>query len=690
MRQRDRLDTLLAGAAFLAATARTWPLVAPTDASFHLVRVGDALFRSGIGTYASPPGGEGAPILGALVGAASALFAPGNEDLGRAAGAVCAGLAAALLTWALASRTDRLTALLGAALLAGPAAFASAFVARPDAAAGGLLLLAALTFRWKDARPGRALALAWTATLATPSAWPAALAIQLGGGRPRRARDVLPAAGVLLLLLALSLALPAGSRSEILRGIFSDWTITASGWPSTGGALARVWAFGALLAAPLLLLRVGGERERALVLPWAAAVVASIVLCRDGLFRETMAAWAPATCLLLALAARAVPDAAGPGAPRRAVLAGFAVPVAFLLLGRGEATAWRTHLREEIARETQVAEFLWNRYRGTGAVLSERCGVLAATSGRETRPLRGALRDSAGDAPSIVLFAKAIRPETRRERRLFASSSFLSRYAPLLFRRGPTRGVQDAIWVLRRDPVTIAALDPGYAESLREGWSRHADRDVPGARRSFQAAATLEPEGLGIAHEWAGLLFEGDDENGTAELLFRQALPDPATALARGHLADRALSRGELGRADALIAQAFEFTEQEASLWGLRARLQALAGDPASALQDSERAVWLNPLEGRLLANHGILLWMIGQPGGAREFWRLAARSDRRVVRYLGDFENAPDDAPAPPLLPLYSLEGFHPDVSRRPGDEAAKPGDGGTEGDAGAQGDGG
>lgn len=673
MRKGDRLDALLAGAAFLAAAVRTWPLVAPTDAVFHLVRVGNGLAREGIAAYGQPPGGDFAPLLGAVVAALGALLASGLEDLGRASGAVCAGTAAALLTWRLATRADRLTALLGAALLAAPPAFASAFAARPDAAAGGVLLLAALAFRWSDDRPGRALTFAWIAALATPSAAAAALALQADAVRSARARGSLPAgvvlapAIVLLPVIVLSLALPGSHRLEIVRGLFSDWALPPAGWATTGPSLARVWAFGLLLAAPLLLLRHGDARERPLVAPWAAAVGASLLLCDAGMFRETMAAWIPATCLLLALLARALPDAAAPGVPRRALLAGLAVPLGFVLLGRGEATAWRSGLHESAAREAQIAVFLRERLPEAGVVLAERCGVLAATSGRETRSLRGASRLADG-APSAVVFRKAIRPDSRRERALFARPEFLSSYAPLLFRRGPTLGIQDAVWVRRRVPVAVESPVAEYAELLRAGWTRHANRDLGGARRSFQTAAGLEPDGLGIAREWAGLLFERELDSATAETFFLQALCDPSAVLARGHLADRALSGGNLARADSLIAQAFEFTDLEPELWGLRARLQALAGDPESALTDSEHAVRLNPREGRLLANHGILLWRTGRPEEAREFWRLAARTDPRVVRYLGDFEKAPADAPAPPMMPLFSLEGFHPDVSQRPG----------------------
>jgi Tfp pilus assembly protein PilF len=276
---------------------------------------------------------------------------------------------------------------------------------------------------------------------------------------------------------------------------------------------------------------------------------------------------------------------------------------------------------------------------------------------------------------TVVVFGKATRPVSPAERALFAAPGFHSAFAPLLFRRGPTMGLQDAVWVRRRDAVPVGTLDPDYPALLRAGWERHANRDVDGALRSFQAAAALEPGGLGVAREWTGLMFERRLEPSAAEVMFLEALPDPAAVLARGHLADRALSQGRLAGADSLIAQAFEFTGVEAELWGLRARLQALAGDPAAALIDSERAVRLHPREGRLLANHGILLWMTGQPDAAREFWRLAARADGRVVRYLGDFENAPPDAPAPPLLPLFSLEGFHPDVSQRPGSTGEQPG---------------
>ncbi|HMB69507.1 MAG TPA: tetratricopeptide repeat protein [bacterium] len=674
MRTGDRLDALLSGAAFLAAAARTWPLLAPSDAGFHLVRIGNGLAQAGIAAYGQPPGGEGAPLLGAVVGGIGALFATGLEDLGRAPGAMLAGAAAALLTWTLAVRVDRLTAVLGAALLIAPPAFASSFVARPDAAAGGLLLLASFVLRWRDETPTRALVLAWTAALATPAAAAAAVAMQAAEARRSRARDWLPAGVVIALVAVLSLSLPGGHRAEILRGLVSDWTLPPAGWESTGAALARVWGFGALLALPLLLLKFGDRPERRLVAPWAAAVGASALLSDAGMFREALAGWTPATCLLLALLARRGPEPAGTGGPPRLILAGLAVPLGFLLLGRGEAAGWRTGLHEAAARDAQIAAFLRDQSTDSGAVVAERTGVLAVTSTRVTRPLRGA-ESVAGAAPAVVVFGKAVRPSSPEERDLFSTPEFLGRYAPYLFRRGPTQGIQDAVWVRRRDPVPIRSLDPEYPKLLIAGWGRQAAGDPSGARRSFQAAAALEPNGLGLAREWAGLMFEREMDSRTAETFFVQALPDPTTVLARGHLADRALSGGRIARADSLLAQAFEFSDREASLWGVRARLQALAGDPAAALEDSERAVRLHPREARLLANHGILLWMTGQPLKAREFWRLAVRNDPRVLQYLGDFEKAPDDARAPPLLPLFSLEGFHPDVSKRPG--GPPPGDG-------------
>jgi Flp pilus assembly protein TadD len=172
-----------------------------------------------------------------------------------------------------------------------------------------------------------------------------------------------------------------------------------------------------------------------------------------------------------------------------------------------------------------------------------------------------------------------------------------------------------------------------------------------------------------VAHEWLGIVFEEGGEARAAEVVFADARSrDPAAARARAHLADRALSRGQLARADSLIAEAFAFTSHDADLWALRARLAALGGDPAGALADSERAIYLDPRAPMLLANHGILLWATGDGAAARDFWRLAARWDERVLRYLGDFENAEGDAPAPPLLPLFTLDSFRPPAELRPG----------------------
>jgi tetratricopeptide (TPR) repeat protein len=677
VRAGERLDALLAAAAFLAGAVRGWSLAVSTDASFHLTRVGQGIFRSGLHAFTVPPGGEGAPVLGAVATGIGALFASGPEDLGRPAGAVLLGACAAALVWTLARRADRLVGALGAALLVAPPAFAATFPARPDAALGGLLLLLALADVALERAPARAPAWAWAGGLATPVAWPAAawLQLTLPRGERRRVRAWLGLAATITLVAGLSAALPAGHRGEVLRGLLSGWDPSPAGWASSLLAARHVWIFGVLLAVPLVVPGLGVRGGRRLVTAWALAALGSGLLSGPGVFRETTAALAPGACFLLALAAHALPDgrAAAPArGPRRAVIAAFAVPLALLALRGDETGRWRRAVHGETARDAQIAAFVRDSLHPAGPVIATRTGALTALSGAEVRELRATL-PADGDAPAVVVFADGLRPGPGRERALFECDRFLPAYAPLFFRRGPTNGTPDAAWVRRAEPASADSLPADYARLLENAWRRRAAGSLTGAQKSFQAACGKEPDGLGLAHEGLGLILETLGNARGAETLFLQARQrDPTAVRARAHLADRALSRGKLGAADSLIAEAMAFTDEEAEIWGLRARLLHLAGDPRAALVDSERAVYLNPLNARLLANHGILLWETGDHDGAREFWRLAVRRDRNILRYLGDFEVASDDDPAPPLSPIFTFTSFAPRLDERPGQPPA------------------
>jgi hypothetical protein len=614
------------------------------------VRVGSSLLEGSLRAFATPPGGEAAPVLGALATALGALFAGDTIAVARISGSLLLGAAAAALFWILVRR-DRPIAVLGVAFLVLPPALASSFVARPDSALGGvLLLIAAGTRRWS---------LAWLATLTTPVAIPVAVWSLLATGRGHRRAFLAPGAVVGLVTL-LSVLLPAGSRAQILGGLLSGWGVP--GISSTLDALRRIWAGGALLAAPLVLpwLLVGTAPPGHVRISWLAALIPAVLLAEPGAFRGATAAILPMTCLNLALVVGAIPDPRSRvGAPSRPVLLAILVPLALLILGTSEDRRWRETEMESSARFAQIAEFLRERYEPPGSVLSEQSGALALFSGRVVHPLRG--RESpASPSPCVTVFDRGLRPSTRSERALFEGPSFLARYAPLSFRRGPTFGIQDAVWVLRSSKTGAAPIDPAYAMLLQQGWRQHAGRDRAGARAAFRSAAEREPAGLGIAHEWLGVLLEFTGNAPEAELAFREArLRDPTAIRARGHLIDRALTADLLAEADTMLAEAFLFTSHEPVLWGTRARLNHLAGYPREALAASHRAVMMHGRNVRLVANHGALLWADGDRDSAREMWRRAVRLDPKIASYLGDFERAPDDAPAPPLVPLFSFEGF-------------------------------
>lgn len=638
---------LLALAAFAVGFLRAWSTPAVSDAAFHLVRTGSALLGGSLAPYATSPGGEGSPVLGALVTALGAALTGGGESGGaaawlgltRLAASLLLGGAAAGLAAALAARADRAVAVLGVAFLVLPPAFGSSFALRPDAAAGGVLLTVAFA--------RRSAPWAWAATLTTPVAIPAAVALSLPRGA--RGRAVVAATLVAAVVVALSLALPPGRRSEILAGLLGDWGLPPDGLPSTLAALRRAWAGGALAVATVVLAR------RSPLLPaWLAMLAGAVLFSEPGAFRGATAALVPPTCLLLVGGIARVADPAGPSAgPARPVLLAMLVPVALLILGTREDRTHREAERERTARLAQLDAVLAERL-DEGAIASTDTGTLAALSARTVL----ALRSVEAAEPRIVVFRDGIFPTTPAERRLVDGPAFLAGWAPLELRRGLTRRFPDAVWV-RRDRPHPGPVPVDYARALRAAWRAHRGDDLAAATAAWEEAVRREPEGLGLARQLLGVVREKGGDVTASEEAFRGATADPATVRARGHLADRALSAFRIEDADTLIAQAIEFNPHLGEVWSLRSRLLLHAGRFEEAMEASGRAVILNPWNAKILANHGSFLWGNGERDEARKMWERALREDARILGFLGDFRGAPDDSPAPPLAPIWSEVGF-------------------------------
>jgi tetratricopeptide (TPR) repeat protein len=668
LRVEKRRDALLAAVAFGLGWIRGWSLPTVSDGAFHLVRAGTYLLSGSLDGYASPPGGDGAPPLGALVGALGALAADSPQSVSRFPGGVLLGASAAAVGWILARRRSRALAVLGVAFLLLPPAFASAFNARPDAALGGCLLVAAMGRRLRPGPTGVSAGLGWLAALATPIALPAALGLELTAERSERRdpRRYLGLLGFAMVVALLSVSLPAGRQGEILRAIFTGWTLSFEGIPTTLVTIRRLFAYGSLLAVPLVvpLLFRQGKLPKPVLLPWLAALAGAILFSEPEAFRLSLAALLPPTALVLTLAVAGIPEQKNTrDAPPRIVLLAMLIPVALLIFGTAEDRNQRRAQTEESARYAQTAEFLEERYEPSGAVLSELTGALAVYSKRIILPLGSPGAPLPLEPPQIVLWRAGMRPSDAAERSLFQRPDFLGRYAPLSFRRGRTRAIVDFVWVPRSREVDLEGFDPRYPTALLDGWDAHADSDPERARAAFRLAAEREPAGLGIAHEWLGVVLEMTGESEASEEAFRQARGrDPTTVRARGHLIDRALSAGQILRADTLLTEALRFNSHESKLWGTRARLTSLAGYLSEAVSISHHTVTLDPRNARILMNHGSLLWANGEQQYARELWSRAVRIDSRILRYLGDFENAPDDSPPPPLLPLFSFEGFSPE----------------------------
>ncbi len=585
------------------------------DSGFRLLRSGRAFLAGPIDGLTRPPGCAGDPPLGAVATFAATLAPGGLETALRLPGSFALAASAALLAAALLRLASPSAAVLGVAFLLGPPLFVTATVGRPDAGLGGTLLLAArLAMRSEPRRP-RAVALASAAAFTSPLGF-AALAAAITRLRPAERRR--PSTW-----LAPSLALAYA------------WFVTGSLPPGSRGAFAS-----SLLGAPS---------------PVHAA-------------RDAIAALAPSFAFVAARFVHRIPDPRAVGRVARPLLVAFAAPLLVYLATDEADRRARNAARAESARGAQLGALLAEDLPAGAAIAASPAGALAVYTDRPVvspRPGAGALADA-------YVFARALAPSTRAELAAFEDPRFLREMAPVLVRRGARLELQDAVW--RRRPPRAgeargeAALPADYLFALRAGWEAHAREDTPEAARAFAAAAAAEPEGLGIAHEWAGLMAEELGQESEAERAFEEAVRrDPATARARASLADRAISRGALARADTLLAEAIAWNPRDAATWGTIARLAAAAGDLSKGSDAAQRAIELDPGEARHLLNAGSILWARGEFDAAKERWRLAVGQDPRLARFLGTFETAAPATPAPPLFPLFTPDSFEPGEPPRP-----------------------
>ncbi|MDP6802507.1 MAG: hypothetical protein QF819_04945 [Gemmatimonadota bacterium] len=664
--------------AFAGGAVRGWNLPAIGDSPFHLLRVGRDLLRGSLHGYATPPGGEGAPPAAALLVGMADQVAPTAEAALRLPGALALGGAAALAWTVLRKRVGIPPAIFGTAMLLLPPAIASSFSAHPGSAAAGVLVLAALARAARRGPDRTGALLASAAVLSAPAALPVAVASCALPGPCRRRALWIPA-GVMAGIAALSLLLPAGSRLEIARAMLGGWSAPGPGFPTTVATLGGVWVWGSLLVAPFLVVTAVARRAipAAFVIPPAVGAGVALLFSGPEAFAQASPVLLPAFTVLAALALHAVARAQAPAPddssdathiPRAQVFA-LLLPFVLMVLTTPADRARRSAARAEGTRLAQIgARLRSDPGSGDGALLAARTGALSLFSGRRTFPLTPhtgrVFPVGLPKAPGVVVFREGIRPSLPAEHALFDNPSFLDRYAPLSFHRGPRRTKGDALWMLRRTPALPEAtgVPADYRNALRRGWLAEARGERNAAREAFREAADAEPPGLGIAHEWVGVLEELRRDHDAAERAFQRARQDPATCRARGHLADRAISRGRLARADSLLSEATAFNPQEAKTWGVGARLLGEQGRLEEALAASERGILLRPVEPRMLANRGTLLWTAGLEGEARDFWARAARVDERIRRVLGRFEDAPSGAPPPPLLPLYTDAEFAPE----------------------------
>lgn len=654
---RPRPAHVLVVAALVAGVVRGLQLPMTSDAGYHLLRAGNELLTMSLGAYAGPPGGDHAPILGALATALGGLFTGGSGERALLVpGGLLLGASAALVAARLLRLAGPPAALLGAALLLAPPAVASSFTYRPDAALGGLLIVLALA-RQMDGRGGASVTgPASLATLASPWTWPAA--IVLIAPNVRKPWGWLPPAAAITGVTVLSLLLPEGSRAEILRGLASDVTFRSDPL-GQAEVFRRVWGFSLLALVPIVVPAfVRAARPPVIV---GVAAIASLVFAMLGgsafAFRAASAALLPMAAFLFAAAVARIPTRAESDNPPRPVLFALLLPILLLLIGAGQDSTERDAIRRPTAREAQIASFLRDDCEIDGSILSERAGALAALSGRivQSLPANG---DFPVHAPRFVVLSKGRLPGTSAEQLLFHGEEFLACYVPLEFRRGRALDIRDVVWVRVEDAATAPNE---YPAALLAAWRAEDEGDDESALVHYQQAALFEPPIRGRAPEGLGMLHARHDRPEQAERYFEQARRDPFAVRARGYLLDLALARGGVLRADTLVAEAIRFNPHLAEMRGERARVFAAAGLQREALQEAETAVRLQPGNSRLLGNLGIFLWNAGRFSEAREVWHRAVRSDPLMLSYLGDFDRAVEDMPAPPPVPLFSDVEFAP-----------------------------
>ena len=651
------LDVLLVLATLIAGFARGSGLPMTSDAGYHLVTVGQQLVAMSLEGYATPPGGTLAPPLGALLTGVGALFSENPEFRIQVGGAAMLGLAAALVALTLIRTTGRIGAIVGASFVLLPPYFASAFTYRPDAALGGALLAAAFGLRGAGQPTSVAALPAWIATLTTPWAWPVAITLAVrdrpGGDWARR---LLAPAAIVTAIVLLMQSLPSEARGEMLVALFGEVGWPPDGLLSTAPAFRGPWVFGTLLAiAGVLTFR---NLDPTLRLAWWAMVGSALLFGTPGAFFGATAVFVPATALILAWKVAEIPDPHVPeGAPPRPLMLAVVFPLLLLVAGSGANRTDRDAVRRQTAGDTQVALALSERLQLNRPVAAERSGTLRALATEATWPLREPVDLAAFDdaGVSAIRLGRAYAPESPAGRAHFRDPGFWRRYAPWEF-SVPT-AAREVLW-LRRAIEVESAVPAEYAEELAKAFELRR-RDPARAAEHFRAAAALEPDELGIAHEHWGLWLERQREREAATAAFARARRDRYAVRARGHLADRHLSRGELAPADSLISEAFAVAPFLGELRGTRSRLFLMAGYVERAQPESESAVQLAPTDPRLLVNHGTLLWAMGDPQTARGFWRRAQQLDPGVATFLGRFETAPDSAEAPPLMPLFSRVGF-------------------------------
>ena len=672
------LGRFLPGVAFAVGAVRAWTKPLISDGAFLLVRAGGAWVTGHPQRLAEPPGSHDAPFLGAIVTALGSIFSPDQETITRPAAALLYGTAAALLTHFLRRRVDLASTILGMALFLIPPAFGTAFALRPDAALGGVLLLAALGRTLEVGRRPGGVATAAVAALATPAALPAALALALwpdrrkeAVGGPRAWAGLLPAAGILALAAAI---VPAAGRGSLLSGLLAGWGAPFAGIASTGGALRDVWALGLLFLAPLL----GPVLVRRARLPavvqvaWSAAAATALLFCGEGAFREHSAALLPVACLLVVLRVAAIPDPqAGPGTPRRPVMIAFLLPLALAMLGPGADERGRFEARAEASRLSQIGAVLEGEDPPLpdGSLLARRTGALAAHSNRAVEPLTRAaavLSATSSARPAAVVLGGGLFPDAGIEWHLLDDSRFWAGWAPVPIRRGRQREQTDWVWRRRERPAAGVTAD--YARAQREALRAQLDGRMEDARRALERAVASEPEPLGLAREELGILEARHGDPLQALELFEAARRDPAAVRARIRLADRALSHEDARAADSLLAAVESWSPSAPTLHAVRARREALRGSFAAAIRESEEAALLAPGDPRVLINHGVLLWRGGRPDSARLVWDRAIAVEPRAVRFLGDYRGAPDDSTPPPLLALFGPLGVPEVEAGRPG----------------------